>query len=36
MDAPERVKLNAGRVKPEQLVEAINRLGFKAGAPVKG
>jgi len=24
------------RVKPEQFVEAINGLGFKAGTPVKG
>lgn len=27
---------DASKVKPEQFVEAINSLGFKAGTPVKG
>lgn len=30
------ITYDAGRVKPEQFVEAINRLGFKAGTPIKG
>ena len=30
------VTYDASKVKPEQLVEAINSLGFKAGRPVKG
>ena len=30
------VTYDASKVKPEQFVEAINSLGFKAGTPVKG
>jgi P-type Cu+ transporter len=30
------VTYDASKVKPEQFVEAINGLGFKAGTPVKG
>jgi P-type Cu+ transporter len=30
------VTYDASRVKPEQFVEAINSLGFKAGTPIKG
>lgn len=30
------VTYDASRVKPEQFVEAINSLGYKAGTPVKG
>jgi Cu+-exporting ATPase len=30
------VTYDASKVKPEQFVEAINNLGFKAGTPVKG
>jgi len=30
------VTYDASKVKPEQFVEAINDLGFKAGTPVKG
>lgn len=30
------VTYDASKVKPEQLVEAINSLGYKAGTPVKG
>ncbi len=30
------ITYDASKVKPEQLVEAINSLGFKAGTPVKG
>ena len=30
------ITYDASKVKPEQFVEAINGLGFKAGTPVKG
>ncbi len=30
------ITYDASKVKPEQFVEAINNLGFKAGTPVKG
>ena len=30
------ITYDAAKVKPEQFVEAINKLGFKAGTPVKG
>lgn len=30
------VTYDASKVKPEQFVEAINSLGYKAGTPVKG
>lgn len=30
------VTYDASKVKPEQFVEAINKLGFKAGTPTKG
>ncbi len=30
------VTYDASKVQPEQFVEAINNLGFKAGTPVKG
>ena len=30
------ITYDAAKVKPEQFVEAINGLGFKAGTPVKG
>ncbi len=30
------VTYDASKVKPEQFVEAIDKLGFKAGTPVKG
>ena len=30
------VTYDASKVRPEQFVEAINKLGFKAGTPVKG
>ena len=29
------ITYDAAKVKPEQFVEAINKLGFKAGTPVK-
>lgn len=31
-----RVRFAAGRVRPDQLVAAINALGYRAGAPVEG
>ena len=30
------ITYDASKVKPEQFVEAINGLGFKAGTPVRG
>ena len=30
------ITYDAAKVKPEQFVEAINGLGFKAGTPVRG
>ncbi len=30
------VTYDASKVKPEQFVDAINKLGFKAGTPTKG
>jgi copper chaperone CopZ len=30
------ITYDASKVKPEQFVEAINNLGFKAGTPIKG
>jgi Cu+-exporting ATPase len=30
------ITYDASRVRPEQFVEAINNLGFKAGTPIKG
>ena len=30
------VTYDASKVRPEQFVEAINKLGFKAGTPTKG
>jgi copper chaperone CopZ len=30
------ITYDASKVRPEQFVEAINNLGFKAGTPIKG
>jgi periplasmic mercuric ion binding protein len=30
------ITYDPAKVKPEQMVEAINNLGFKAGTPIKG
>jgi hypothetical protein len=31
-----RVRFNPGRLSPDQLVAAINGLGYRAGAPAEG